>query len=57
MSAAKKLVLSRSRVTRLVAQGAIQGIAETELNKKLKCDITLSVNVNDLLQEYDNHCV
>ncbi|WP_323840726.1 hypothetical protein [Photorhabdus africana] len=33
-----------------------QGVTETELNKKLKRDITLSVNVNDLLQEYDSYC-
>ncbi|AWK43526.1 MULTISPECIES: DUF1062 domain-containing protein [Photorhabdus] len=53
----KKLALSRSRVEKLVGQGAIQGVTETELNKKLKRDITLSVNVNNLLQEYDNYGV
>ncbi|MCC8376207.1 hypothetical protein GPY37_00540 [Photorhabdus kayaii] len=53
----KKLALSRSRVEKLVGQGTIQGVTETELNKKLKRDITLSVNVNNLLQEYDNYGV
>ncbi|WP_448512602.1 DUF1062 domain-containing protein, partial [Photorhabdus laumondii] len=32
----KKLALSRSRVEKLVGQGTIQGVTETELNKKLK---------------------
>ncbi|WP_387463762.1 DUF1062 domain-containing protein [Photorhabdus sp. RM323S] len=53
----KKLSLSRSRVTKLVNQGAIQGVTAIELNKKLKRDITLGINVNDLLQESDNNFV
>ncbi|EQB99852.1 DUF1062 domain-containing protein [Photorhabdus temperata] len=53
----KKFSLSRSRVTKLVDQGAIQGVTTIELNKKLKRDITLSINVNDLLQESDNNFV
>ncbi|WP_445496516.1 DUF1062 domain-containing protein [Photorhabdus sp. SF281] len=53
----KKFLLSRSRVTKLVDQGAIQGVTTVELNKKLKRDITLSINVNDLLQESDNNFV
>ncbi|AKH65861.1 hypothetical protein VY86_12630 [Photorhabdus thracensis] len=44
----KKLSLSRSRVTNLVNQGAIQGVTTIELNKKLKRNIILSINVNDL---------
>ncbi|TDB59981.1 DUF1062 domain-containing protein [Photorhabdus khanii] len=53
----KKFSLSRSRVTKLVDQGAIQGVTTVELNRKLKRDITLSINVNDLLQESESHFV
>ncbi|WP_350305733.1 DUF1062 domain-containing protein [Photorhabdus viridis] len=45
----KKLSLSRNRVTNFVNQGAIQGVTTIELNKKLKRNITLSINVNNLL--------